>query len=130
MRKGAAAIRYIFLINPAAGKADATADLLPRIHAAAARAGIAVKRGLVATGDQFIASKEQIARIHAHFDALAAEMEGGAIGQVCTANGVPFAVLRAISDNADGNAVDDFPKFARESAEKSIALLLRALPRL
>ena len=40
MRKGAAAIRYIFLINPAAGKADATAELLPRIHAAAARAGV------------------------------------------------------------------------------------------
>ena len=62
--------------------------------------------------------------------ALACEMEGGSIGQACALAGVPFTVLRAISDNADGNAVDDFPKFARESAEKSIALLLRALPRL
>ena len=68
--------------------------------------------------------------IAARTGALACEMEGGSIGQACALAGVPFTVLRAISDNADGNAVEDFPKFARESAEKSIALLLRALPRL
>lgn len=40
MEKGAAAIRYLFVINPTAGKVDASVALLPRIRAAAQRAGI------------------------------------------------------------------------------------------
>ncbi len=89
-----------------------------------------VHRGLIATGDQFISGKERLHEIARRTGALACEMEGGSIGQACALADVPFAVLRAISDNADDNAVDDFPRFARESAEKSVALLLKALPRL
>ena len=89
-----------------------------------------VHRGLIATGDQFIGGKERLHAIAERTGAIACEMEGGSIGQACALADVPFAVLRAISDNADDNAVDDFPKFAKESAEKSVALLLEALPRL
>lgn len=89
-----------------------------------------VHRGLIATGDQFIGGKERLHAIAERTGAIACEMEGGSIGQACALADVPFAVLRAISDNADDNAVDDFPKFAKESAEKSVALLLKALPRL
>ena len=89
-----------------------------------------VHRGLIATGDQFIGGKERLHAIAERTGAIACEMEGGGIGQACALADVPFAVLRAISDNADDNAVDDFPKFAKESAEKSVALLLEALPRL
>lgn len=89
-----------------------------------------VHRGLIATGDQFIGGKERLHAIAECTGAIACEMEGGSIGQACALADVPFAVLRAISDNADDNAVDDFPKFAKESAEKSVALLLEALPRL
>lgn len=89
-----------------------------------------VHRGLIATGDQFIGGKERLHAIAERTGAIACEMEGGSIGQACALADVPFAVLRAISDNADDNAVDDFPRFARESAEKSVVLLLEALPRL
>ena len=89
-----------------------------------------VHRGLIATGDQFIGGKERLHAIAERTGAIACEMEGGSIGQACALADVPFAVLRAISDNADDNAVDDFPKFAKESAEKSVALLLEALARL
>lgn len=89
-----------------------------------------VHRGLIATGDQFIGGKERLHAIAERTGAIACEMEGGSIGQACALADVPFAVLRAISDNADDNAVDDFPKFAKESAEKSVALLLEALLRL
>ena len=89
-----------------------------------------VHRGLIATGDQFIGGKERLHAIAERTGAIACEMEGGSIGQACALADVPFAVLRAISDNADDNAVDDFPKFAKESAEQSVALLLEALPRL
>lgn len=89
-----------------------------------------VHRGLIATGDQFIGGKERLHAIAERTGAIACEMEGGSIGQACALADVPFAVLRVISDNADDNAVDDFPKFAKESAEKSVALLLEALPRL
>lgn len=89
-----------------------------------------VHRGLIATGDQFIGGKERLHAIAERTGAIACEMEGVSIGQACALADVPFAVLRAISDNADDNAVDDFPKFAKESAEKSVALLLEALPRL
>ena len=94
---------------------------------AAARAGIEVRRGLVASGDQFIASAEQIARIRAHFDAQAAEMEGGAIGQVCTANGVPFAVLRAISDGGNEEAKMSYPQFVQRASERSVRILMEYL---
>lgn len=49
------------------------------------------KKGNIATGDQFIATKEQKDYISNTFDAIAAEMEGGSIGHVCYVNNVPFA---------------------------------------
>ena len=51
-------------------------------------------------------------------------MEGAAIGHVCAANGVPFCVVRAISDNADGDAPENFPEFVKESAEKSSGVVI------
>ena len=89
-----------------------------------------VHRGVVATGDQFICGNARLHEIAERTGAVACEMEGGSIGQACALAGVPFAVLRAISDNADDNAVVDFPKFVLEAAEKSAALLMKALPRL
>ena len=103
------------------------AALCAALADAAARAGIEVRRGLVASGDQFIASAEQIARIRVHFDAQAAEMEGGAIGQVCTANGVPFAVLRAISDGGNEEAKMSYPQFVQRASERSVRILMEYL---
>ena len=58
---------------------------------------ITSKRGVIASGDQFISKQEQRDRIKDNFGAIAAEMEGASIGHVCYMNGVPFGVLRAIS---------------------------------
>jgi adenosylhomocysteine nucleosidase len=79
--------------------------------------------GCIASGDQFVATPEKKQYIKETFGAIACEMEGGAIAHVATVNGTPFAVLRAISDSADGDATMDYPTFARMAAERSVATL-------
>ena len=82
--------------------------------------------GTVATGDRFIASASDKAKIAEGFSACACEMEGCAIAQTAYVNGVAFAVIRAISDSADGKATMDYPVFLPIAARNS-ARLTRAL---
>lgn len=89
-----------------------------------------VHRGVVATGDLFVADPEKNREIGRVFSAKATEMEGGSIAQVCCMNQVPCAVLRAISDNADDSGKVNFLEFARMASEKSAALLQKAIPAL
>ncbi|MCH5210763.1 MAG: 5'-methylthioadenosine/adenosylhomocysteine nucleosidase [Oscillospiraceae bacterium] len=89
--------------------------------------GISVKRGIIATGDQFISTEEQRNQIISEFGAIAAEMEGASIGHVCIMNGIPFSVLRAISDGANDDSVIDYPTFAKMAAENSIKIILEFL---
>lgn len=86
--------------------------------------------GLVATGDVFVADKDKNRWLHEKFGAKAVEMEGGSIAQACYMNGVPCAVLRAISDNANNDSPVDFPAFAKACSEKTSRLLAGALGRL
>ena len=79
--------------------------------------------GVIASGDQFVANSERKAYITKHFDAIACEMEGAAIGQVCYVNSVPFCVLRAISDSADGSSHMDYPTFVQMAAQQSVRLI-------
>ncbi len=81
-----------------------------------------VHEGRIASGDQFIADPARGRGIHADFGALCAEMEGAAFAQACTAYGLPFAVVRAISDTADGDAPSDFPAFLARASELGLAL--------
>ena len=101
--------------------------LSERIEAAAREMGKTVVRGVIASGDQFIANGEKKAWIAGQFGAVACEMEGAAIGHVCYVNGVDFAVLRTISDNASGEADMEFPEMARRAAEQAQAIILRVL---
>ena len=101
----------------------ADGSLADRLVACAASLGLHTVRGPIASGDQFIASDERKAFISRQFGAIACEMEGGAVGQVCYVNGVPFCVLRAISDSADGSSHMDYPQFVALAAERSVALL-------
>lgn len=97
----------------------------------AARAlSIHTERGIIASGDQFIAEDAQRDRIRSLFGAVCCEMEGAAIGQVCYVNEVPFSVLRAISDGDEGDATMDYPTFAKKAAARSVEILKRALPNL
>ncbi len=74
--------------------------------------------GTVASGDQFVASKEMKKRIVEDTGALCTEMEGAAIAHGAWRNGVPFVVIRAISDKADDSAEMDYPTFESIAAEK------------
>lgn len=94
---------------------------------AAKSVGLGVKRGIIVSGDQFISTQEQRDKILSNFDAIAAEMEGAAIGHVCAMNGVKFGVLRAISDGANNDSTMDYPTFARMAAANSIKIILELL---
>lgn len=76
------------------------------------------RTGRVASGDQFICSKEQKEKIIADTGAVCAEMEGAAIAHTAYRNGVPFVILRAISDKADDSADMDYPTFEALAAQR------------
>lgn len=97
-------------------------DSLARI---AINSGEKIHRGIIASGDTFIADDKLKATIKENFGAICGEMEGGAIGHVCKANNVPFSVLRSISDGGDENAQIDYPQFKKIAAEKSTAIIMK-----
>jgi len=101
--------------------------LSAQLSACAAAMNVKTVTGIIASGDQFVASSERKAFITEQFHAIACEMEGAAIGQVCYVNQVPFCVLRAISDSADGSSHMDYPVFVKMAAEQSVNLLRRFL---
>ena len=74
--------------------------------------------GRVASGDLFVAEKTAKDRIIATTQGLCTEMEGAAIAQTAYRNGVPFVILRAISDKADNSAEMDYPTFERIAAHR------------
>ncbi|MDR1832712.1 MAG: 5'-methylthioadenosine/adenosylhomocysteine nucleosidase [Fusobacteriaceae bacterium] len=84
-------------------------------------------RGVILSGDQFIASPEKIDWLKHTFGGICTEMEGAAVAHVCHLLRVPCLVLRAISDRADGNAKTDFGAFVRTSALRSKVLLTSLL---
>ena len=108
-------------------KVELPADrlLTGQLSACAKVMGIKTATGVIASGDQFVASAERKAFIVEHFKAIACEMEGAAVGQVCYVNKIPFCVLRAISDSADGSSHMDYPTFVQMAAEQSVALMRR-----
>lgn len=81
--------------------------------------GVHCERGVIATGDRFVADGPEKERISDLFSAIVCEMEGAAVGQVAAVNGIPFCVVRAVSDGADSGAVEDFPSFAAKAAKTS-----------
>ncbi|MBR3307153.1 MAG: 5'-methylthioadenosine/adenosylhomocysteine nucleosidase [Lachnospiraceae bacterium] len=84
---------------------------------------IRAMQGTIASGDQFISSKGQKQLIAEEFEALACEMEGAAIAQVCFVNKMPFCVLRAISDSADSSAHMDYPHFVALAASNTAKVI-------
>ena len=91
---------------------------------AAAEVGAKCVVGTVASGDKFISGVEAKRKIKDTFGALVCEMEGAAIGQVCYVNKVPFCVIRAVSDKADGSSGVDYMTFVVGAAEKNANIVL------
>ena len=99
-------------------------DLLSR---AAQASGHAVHRGLIIRGDRFVATSVESAALRAALpDALAVEMEGAAVAQVCHDFARPFAVMRTVSDRADDSAPGDFSRFVAEVASGLTRRIVRA----
>ena len=88
-----------------------------------------VVEGVIASGDQFFDSADEIEALRRRLPSVACvDMEGAAVAQVCEAYSVPFGIVRTISDAADENAQHDFPRFSREIAgQYSLGILERFL---
>ena len=84
--------------------------------------------GRVCSGDRFIASVEDKARVAKTFGGMCCEMEGAAIAHVCHLAGVPFVVVRAISDKADGSGSVSYAEFEKAAARRCASVVLAALP--
>ena len=83
-----------------------------------------VHQGVIATGDQFISSESYVKTLQEKFDALACEMEGAAVARVCDQYKVPCAVLRCMSDKADGIAHDTYEFNMTDAANNSASVVL------
>ena len=92
-----------------------------------------IKKGLIATGDSFISDESVIKRLKDELpDLEAVEMEGGAVAQVAEQEGVPWIILRVISDSADSNSEIDFEKFLKDyvlSSRKILDCILQDIPK-
>ena len=86
---------------------------------------------MIATGDSFVAGQDKIDRIKEHFpDVLAVEMEGAAIAQATYSIGLPFMVIRAMSDTASHDANVTFDEFILEAGKRSAETLIQFLKEL
>lgn len=82
--------------------------------------------GLIASGDQFINAPSAVLALRESLPALqAVEMEGAALGQICHEYGVPYALMRTVSDRADDSAHVDFSSFLRDVASHYSNAILR-----
>ncbi len=91
---------------------------------------IEVYEGRIASGDQFVSDQGVKDFIVKEFGAYAVEMEGAAIAQAAYLNHVPFLVIRAISDKADGSAQMDYAAFEAAAIEHSVRLTHRMIQEL
>ena len=86
-----------------------------------------VHKGVIATGDQFIASESYVQRLRDDYDATACEMEGASVAVVCINYGKPFVVIRTLSDMADGNAHESYENFGDIAGANSSHIILKML---
>ena len=98
------------------------------VEAARGVDGVNVFEGRVCSGDQFIGSAAAKERIVSTFGGMCCEMEGAAIAHVCYVAGIPYVVVRAISDKADGSANVSYPEFEATAAKHCASVVLAALP--
>ena len=110
-----------------------TADqiLVKQTVEAAEKVGLKAKQGLILTSDSFVADKKIVDQIKLHFpEALASEMEGAAIAQVCYQFNKPFVIVRAMSDVADEEAGMSFDEFIIEAGKKSGEMVIELIKNL
>ncbi len=82
-----------------------------------------VWEGVIVTGDSFINDPAKSAELRRKYAADAVEMEGAAVAQVCYQSGVPFLVIRSLTDRADGTAFLNYQKFIKIASTNSAILV-------
>ncbi len=104
--------------------------VLPPLSHAAGGGGVPprIVFGTILSGDQYIHCEATRDRLHRKLGGHAVEMEGGALGQICEAFGLPWLNIRALSDLAGRESRFDFATFVHEVAASSAAILRRVLP--
>lgn len=100
--------------------------LLAKVERAAEGQGFPFRHGVVATGDRFLADREEALRLAQLHGAQAVEMEGAAALMVAWRFRHPMALVRAVTDGAGEGAAKDFQAFLRE-ASRRLGLLAQAL---
>ena len=111
-------------------KADEALVKIAQEAAAESAEDYKVLLGRVASGDQFIGTKEGKERIKKYVQGDCAEMEGAAIAHACWLNRIPFVVIRAISDSADEEANMSFDQFVLLAAKRSSELVEKMLEKM
>ena len=86
-----------------------------------------VFKGLVATGDQFVASESYVKHLQDTFGAIACEMEGASVAAVCGLYDIPCVIIRTMSDKADGNAHESIENMGDLAADQSGRIVIKML---
>ena len=93
-----------------------------------------IKMGLIATGDSFISDESVVKRLKDEIPNLEAiEMEGASVAQVAEQEGIPWAIVRVISDGADSNSEMDFGQFLKDyvlNSWKILDCILKDIPKI
>ncbi len=118
--------------NTVAFSADETLRLCAKEAVELCDGAIKPYDGRIASGDAFIADAQKKEWIRNTFGASCCEMEGAAIAQVCALNNIPFVIMRAISDKADGSDYIDYPVFEDKAAHacaQAVEIMLQRWPK-
>ncbi|MGH8150207.1 MAG: 5'-methylthioadenosine/adenosylhomocysteine nucleosidase, partial [Steroidobacteraceae bacterium] len=120
------------LVHAAEGflRDDLGTQVAPDALAAFAIRSPRVVSGIIASGDKFFASAAEADELRGRLPGVACvEMEGGAVAQVCEEYGIPFGVVRTVSDAANERSGHDFPRFIRDIARHYSAGILARFAR-
>lgn len=79
--------------------------------------------GTIVSGDRFVSDSRKIEWLQREFGAVAAEMEGAAVGYTCHLNEIPFMIIRTISDSAGSDAKDEFESYLKIASENSFKIV-------
>ncbi|PYZ97177.1 5'-methylthioadenosine/S-adenosylhomocysteine nucleosidase [Alteribacter lacisalsi] len=89
--------------------------------------GVQVMKGIVLSGDQFVADRDLVNELSDTFNGVCVEMEGAAVAHAAMVNRIPYVVIRSISDKANGEAAESFTSFVNKAAKRSAAIVERML---
>ena len=89
--------------------------------------GVQVVQGKVLSGDQFISDLGKVKELRGQMEGACVEMEGAAVAHVSHLAGIPYVVIRSMSDRADHSANVNFTEFTQLAAKRSSEMVCRML---